>query len=109
MQRPADISLDRTYQEAWLRAAIGDTVGAIRQLDQTLRALPDLSSLPLQDPASFAALPRAMMLRATLAAARSDDETSKKWAAATVALWSSADAPLRSYLRQMQGLSGAAH
>ena len=109
MQRPADISLDRTFQEAWLRAAIGDTVGAIRQLDQTLRALPDLSSLPLQDPASFAALPRAMMLRANLAAAQSDKETSRKWAAATVALWSSADAPLKTYVLKMQALAGTIH
>jgi len=109
MQRPADVSLDRTFQEAWLRAAIGDTVGAIRQLDQTLRALPDLSSLPLQDPASVAALPRAMMLRANLAAAQSDGATSKRWAAATAALWFAADPPLKAYVRQMETLAGTIH
>lgn len=109
MQRPSDISLDRTFQEAWLRAAIGDTVEAIRQLDQTLRALPDLSPLPLDNPASVAALPRAMMLRATLGAARSDQAASKKWAAATVALWSSAETPLGAYLHQMRDLAGTTH
>ena len=31
--RPGDLALDYTYQEAWLRVAIGDSAAGVRQLD----------------------------------------------------------------------------
>ena len=105
MQRPADISLDRTYQEAWLRAAIGDTAEAIRQLDQTLRSLRDLGSLPSQDPAAVAAAPRAMMLRASLAANAGDQPTAALWARAVIELWSKADPSLSTFVGQMRSFT----
>ncbi|HJP61675.1 MAG TPA: protein kinase, partial [Gemmatimonadaceae bacterium] len=41
-RRPGDLAPDFVFQQAWLRAAVGDTAGAIRQLD---RSLDDLSAI----------------------------------------------------------------
>lgn len=104
-QRPGDVSLDFTYQVAWLRAASGDTAGASRQLDRTLGSLPSLSALSLREPASAASAGRSMALRAEIAAARGDVENRRKWAGALVDLWATADAPLQSVVARMRLLS----
>ena len=101
-QRPADISLDRTYQEAWLRRAIGDTAGAKRQLDQVLGALSGIGAASVQHHAAFpsaAAAPRIMLLRAEMAAASGDTRTAHEWIAALEQLWRNAD---RSLVAQLQ-------
>jgi hypothetical protein len=89
--RPGDMSLDYTYQLAWLRVAIGDTAVAIRLLDNSLDALPALSSDNLQELAAASAVGRAMELRARLAAARGDSKTALRWARGLAMLWETAD------------------
>ena len=109
VQRPGDISLDRTFNEAWLRRASGDTAGAIRQLDQILGALPTISATSLfgwaTSPAAAAA-PRAMLLRAEMAAARGDFRTARRWVQAVESLWGKADPRLRAQLRTVATLAG---
>ena len=104
--RPGDLALDFTLQEAWLRAAAGDTAAAERQLDLVLDALPTLSArTAVLEVAQSAALGRAMLLRADLAAARHDRATAARWARNVVELWSSADPALRPAVQRMQALA----
>jgi serine/threonine protein kinase/tetratricopeptide (TPR) repeat protein len=104
-QRPGDVSLDFTYQVAWLTSAMGDTIGAVRQLDRSLGALPSLIGLSLRDAASAAAAGRAMVLRAELADARGEVEQRRKWARAVADLWATADAPLQGVVARMRALA----
>jgi tetratricopeptide (TPR) repeat protein len=102
--RAGDISLDYTYQEAWLRAAIGDTVQAVKTLSLALNALPTLSAAALKEPAAAAAAGRAMMLAADLASATGDKRSARKWAAAVADLWVNADPALQPSVRRMKAL-----
>ena len=104
--RPGDISLDHTLQEAWLRASAGDSAGAAHQLDLVLDALPTLSALSVREDAQSAALGRAMVLRADLAAARRDSITARHWAGAVLDLWGGADASFSLTLSRMRSLAG---
>jgi hypothetical protein len=103
-QRPGDIALDFTFQVAWLRAASGDTSGATRQLDRVLGSLSTLSGVSVREAASAAAAPRAMALRAELAAARGEDSERRKWARAVVDLLAGADPPLQPIVARMRSL-----
>ena len=105
--RPGDMSLDYTYQQAWLRVAIGDTAIAMKLLDNSLDALPALSSDNLQELAAAAAVGRAMELRARLAAARGDSKTAHRWTHGLATLWETADPPLRSIPNSLRSLAGA--
>jgi hypothetical protein len=104
-QRPGDVSLDFSYEFAWLRAAGGDTVAAAQQLDRALGSLSSLSAPSLRETASAAAAGRAMALRAEIAAARGEVEERKKWARAVVELWANADAPLQNTVSRMRLLA----
>jgi len=104
--RPGDLTLDYTYQEAWLKMAMGDTAGAIQQLDLALGALPILSGIALKEVGAAAAVGRAIALRAELANSQHDGSAAKKWAAAFVALWSGADAELQPSVSRMRELAG---
>lgn len=104
--RPGDVSLDYTYQEAWLRAAIGDTSAAIQRLDLALNALPTLSRAALREGGAAAAAGRAMMLRADLAAATGDKRSAQRWARNTVSLWGDADPLLQREVARMKALAG---
>jgi hypothetical protein len=106
MRRPGDLSPDFTYHLAWLRAAFGDTAGAKAQLDRSLSALPGLSPSALHEAGSAAAIMRAMILRADLAAKTGDFETARKWATAVAILWSNADGGLQAEAARMRGLAG---
>ncbi|HKR09278.1 MAG TPA: serine/threonine-protein kinase [Gemmatimonadaceae bacterium] len=101
-RRPGDLSPDFLYQQAWLRAAFGDTASAVAQLDRWLRALPGLSPPAMREAGSAAAIVRAMMLRADIAAARGDNRTAQKWAGTVSVLWSGADTSLQSELQRMK-------
>ena len=107
-QRPGDVSLDVTYQLAWLRSAMGDTAAAVNQLDRALGALPSLSASSLREAGSAAAAGRAMALRVDLATAQRDVEDQKKWARALADLWATADAPLQPVVTKMRALAGPA-
>jgi tRNA A-37 threonylcarbamoyl transferase component Bud32/tetratricopeptide (TPR) repeat protein len=89
--RPGDLSIDATYQEAWLLLALGDTTAATRLLDLSLDALPTLGTYLLDQVPQAAGLPRAMALRADVAAHRGDADTARRWARAVTALWSGGD------------------
>ena len=106
MRRPGDLSPDFTFQHAWLRAAFGDTAAAIAQLDRSLRALPGLSPSALHEAGSAAAIVRAMILRADLAAKTGDFETARKWATSVAILWSNADDALQPQVGRMRSLAG---
>jgi len=101
MRRPGDLSPDFTFQLAWLRAAFGDTAAAIAQLDRSLRALSGLSPSALHEAGSAAAIVRAMILRADLAAKSGDLENARKWATPVAVLWSNADAALQPQVSRM--------
>jgi hypothetical protein len=88
---PGATSIDATYVESWARAAVGDTTGAIRQLDQTLDAPPTMSSEVLDEPVLAGALPKMMRLRADLGAGRVDPKA-LHWAGALCDLWAHGDA-----------------
>jgi hypothetical protein len=104
--RPGDLALDYTVEEAWLRAAVGDTATAGRQLDVVLDALSTLSSRnAVLEVAQSAAVGRAMLLRADLAAARGETATAKRWAARVVELWDSADEALAPAIARMKAIA----
>jgi hypothetical protein len=107
-QRPGDVSLDLTYQLAWLHSAMGDTGAAVRQLDRVLGALPSLSASSLREAGSAAAAGRAMALRAELASAQGDSAGQKKWSLALADLWATADAPLQPVVTRMRALAAPA-
>jgi hypothetical protein len=104
-QSPGDVSIDFTYQLAWLRAAMGDTTEAIRLLDGALGALPSLSSLSLRDAAAAAAAGRAMVLRAEIANRLGDMVEQQKWGRAAADLWATADQPLQPVVARMRMLA----
>ena len=101
--RPGDLSIYLTYQEAWLRLQVGDSVGAVRQLDATLMALPTLTPYLLDYVQDAAFLVRAMALRSDIAAASGDARTAQKWGSAVAELWAGADAPLANTVARMKG------
>jgi serine/threonine protein kinase/tetratricopeptide (TPR) repeat protein len=105
--RPGDKSLGHTFQEAWIRLAIGDTAAAIGLLDNGLGALPGFSSDNLQELGAAAAAGQAMILRARLAAARGDSKVARRWARDVALLWETSDLPMRALANEMQLLARA--
>jgi tRNA A-37 threonylcarbamoyl transferase component Bud32 len=105
--RPGEVSLDHTLSEAWLRAALGDSAAAIQQLDLTLTALPTLTSYIVYEPGMAAAVGRAMVYRAELAARRGDAGTAALWAGRVLTLWARCDPSLAPTIARMKTL--AAH
>jgi tRNA A-37 threonylcarbamoyl transferase component Bud32/tetratricopeptide (TPR) repeat protein len=100
--RPGDLSIYLTYQEAWLRLQVGDTAGAVHQLDATLTALPTLTPYLLDYVQDAASLVRAMALRSDIAEASGDQRTARRWGSAVAELWAGADAPLASVVARMK-------
>jgi hypothetical protein len=103
--KPNDLTLDYTFQEAWLKSAMGDTAGAISQLDLALGALPTLDGHALKEAGVAAALGRVMALRADLAASRNDTRAAQQWASALIALWSGADRELQPTVSRMRQIA----
>jgi hypothetical protein len=100
--RPGDISPDYIFQDAWLRASLGDTASAVAKLDAELESLPVFSAAAIADPANAAAFGRSMLLRSDIAARRGERNVARRWALALDALWGSADAPLRSEVERVK-------
>jgi hypothetical protein len=103
--RPGDISPDYIFQEAWLRATLGDTVSAVSKLDAELESLPVFSAAAIGDPANAAAFGRSMLLRSDIAAKRGERNIAQRWALALDALWGSADPPLRAEAERIKAQS----
>jgi tRNA A-37 threonylcarbamoyl transferase component Bud32/tetratricopeptide (TPR) repeat protein len=100
--RPGELSIYLTYQEASLLLQVGDTAGAVRQLDATLTALPTLNPYLLDHVQDAAFLVRAMALRSDIAANTRDQRTAERWGTAVSELWAGADAPLASVVARMK-------
>ncbi len=105
---PGDLSPDYTFQEAWVRTVIGDTAGAIKQLDLALGALPSIGASPLRDPGGAAGLVRAMILRADLAQKTGDHSIASRYATAAAILWAGADNELQPEVARMKAIAGSA-
>jgi len=102
---PGEIALDYVVQEAQVRASIGDTASAIRQLDRVLRALPTLSQFAVREEAQSAAIGRAFVLRAELARARRDTAEQNLRARQALTVWRHADASLAPTLERLRSIT----
>jgi len=100
---PQQLSLDAVFQEAWLRAAIGDTARARSALDAALATLPLQQAYfeSLQGPISVV---HAMALRARLALRQGDHATAVRWAGPVLELWAEADPDLMPRLADLRPL-----
>ena len=76
--RPGDVSLDYTFQEAWVIAQIGDTTRALLRLRRTLESLPTLGTGFSTQVSQAAAICRALGLGALLAS-RTDRALAARW------------------------------
>ena len=101
--RPADLTIDATFVEAWLLAAIGDTNGAIARIDGTLNSTRWFPPGRL-DYVRIASLIRAMALRAELAFRAGDRANARRWAAPVSLLWEKPDPALAGITRRMNQL-----
>jgi Protein kinase domain len=101
---PSEITMDAVYREAWLRAALGDTAGATRQLDNALRGLPAAPSSALRGAKLTPFLVRVMALRAVLAAKARQPDIAKHWADAVFELWGKGDPIVATTLDDVRGL-----
>jgi hypothetical protein len=91
-----------------MRAALGDSAGAIRQLDLTLTALPTLGAHAVYEPGMAAAVGRSMVMRAELAAKQGDRGAAALWASRVLTLWAHADPSLAPTLARMKQLAAQA-
>ncbi|MBA3580433.1 MAG: serine/threonine protein kinase [Gemmatimonadaceae bacterium] len=103
--RASNLSPSNLFREAWLRTAIGDTTGAVLQLDLVLEALPTLPAVMLENAVQTASLLRAMAFRAELAAAAGDGETARRWARAVGSLWADPEPDLAPTVQLMKKLA----
>jgi hypothetical protein len=102
---PGEIALDFTVQEAWLRASLGDTATAVRQLDRVLNALPTLSPWSTREDAQAAAFGRALVLRAEIAANRGEVAERQRRAREAMTLWEHADPSFSPTLDRLRALA----
>jgi tetratricopeptide (TPR) repeat protein len=102
---PGEISLDFTVQEVWLRASIGDTAMAVRQLDRVLNARPTLGQWSTREEAQAAAFGRALVLRAELAAGTGAVAERQRRAREALILWQHADPSFGPTLDRLRALA----
>jgi DNA-binding SARP family transcriptional activator len=80
--RPADITIDALFVEAWLLRAVGRRKAAIDRLDPALAAIRFYSPARLGDLAHAGPLLQAIKLRAQLAREEGDADDTMRWMAA---------------------------
>jgi tetratricopeptide (TPR) repeat protein/predicted Ser/Thr protein kinase len=97
-----EITMDAVYRESWLRAALGDTAVAVRQLENALRGLPAALPNILRRPVLATSLVRAMALYAELANATGNREAARKWAIYVLRLWGQGDITTAATVKRMQ-------
>jgi tetratricopeptide (TPR) repeat protein len=100
--RPGDVALDQTFQEAWLLVASGHGPDAGRHLDLPLTALATLSPRLFNEVPAAAALGRAMALGADLAQARGDSALAACYAGNVTTLWEGGSPELRPVVERMK-------
>jgi tetratricopeptide (TPR) repeat protein len=103
---PGTPGIDQMTAYASMLLTIGDTALATRQLDAALSALPRARSILLEATPQAAAVGRAMMLRATLAAHEGDRATARRWGIRVAELWSGADVEARSQVEALRRAAG---
>jgi tetratricopeptide (TPR) repeat protein len=94
-----------TYHEALLLLAVRDTARAITHLDAALTNLTLSPRWLLADVHRPAALAPMMRMRALLAERRGDPRVAARWARAAIALWRTADPPLRGMIEPLTALA----
>jgi hypothetical protein len=87
--------MDAVFQDAWLRAALGDTAKAAHSIDRALGGLSRAPQNLLRNATIPAALVRVMILRADLAEATGDVTVAERWRNAAKALWGRGDPEAR--------------
>ena len=102
---PGSIAVDAVLAEARLRLIVGDTVGAVRELDAVLEHLPASSIDMLGQVPQAASLVRAMVLRGMLAAADGDAVRARHWLAVVTELWTGADSGPMLELEELRRLT----
>ncbi|MDB4874200.1 MAG: protein kinase [Gemmatimonadetes bacterium] len=105
---PGDVALDNTVTEAALRAAVGDTASAVRQLERVLNAFPTLSVWAVREDAQAAAIPLALTLRAELAARSGDAAEARRRAGQALVLLEHADGSLAPSIARLRTLASSA-
>ena len=95
---PGEITMDAVLQDAWLRAALGDSAKAARAIDRALGGLSRAPQNLVRDATIPAALVRVMIFRADLADAAGDVTVAQRWRSAATALWGRGDPEVRSAL-----------
>jgi tRNA A-37 threonylcarbamoyl transferase component Bud32/tetratricopeptide (TPR) repeat protein len=85
--RPGDVAIDYTYQEAWLLLAMGDTGTAVARLDHALTALSTLGDDVIDYVPQAAALGRAFKLRADVASKKKEADVAKRMERVVATLW----------------------
>ncbi|HET9013173.1 MAG TPA: hypothetical protein VFN38_15210, partial [Gemmatimonadaceae bacterium] len=99
---PGSMGTDRLFHHAVILLALRDTTAARTQLDVALAALPRVRSMLTEVPPQAAAVGRAMILRAQLAARTGDRPTAERWARSAQLLWGGADPDLRAPLDELR-------
>jgi tRNA A-37 threonylcarbamoyl transferase component Bud32 len=100
---PGEITMDAVLRQGWLLAAIGDTAGSVRLLDNSLRGLSKMPANPMRE-AIAGSLVRAIILRAEIAWKQNDRPAAEEWSRAAVALWGRGDPEPRARVTRL--LSG---
>jgi hypothetical protein len=97
-----EITMDAVYRESWLRAAVGDTMVAMKQVESALRGLPGALPSILRRPRLAASLVRVMALNAELAHATGNRDAARKWALYVLRLWGQGDITTAATVSRMQ-------
>ena len=97
------IPFSLVWMESHVRLAVGDTTGAVTQLDRVLTSLRTQDVL-LTTMTQAGALLRSMALRAELAAAAGDTATARRWAGMVATLWADGEEPARSVAARMNAI-----
>jgi hypothetical protein len=93
--------------EAHLYLLRGDSLTATATLARALDGITVAPNVFLHTELLAGTLPRAMALRAELAAARGEREVAQHWAAGAAALWSNAETPLQPVARRLSAITAA--
>jgi hypothetical protein len=97
---PGEITMDAVLRHGWLLSAIGDTAGAVRLLDNSLRGLSKMPANALRESIA-ASLVRAIILRAEIAWKQNDRPAAEEWSRAALALWGRGDPEPRARVMEL--------
>lgn len=101
---PGFEATESALTEAHLYLLRGDSVAASATLARALDGLALMPNVFLHTDLLAGSLPRAMALRAELAAARGESDVARVWGAGAAALWANADEALKPVVRRMTAI-----